>query len=312
MIISATRRTDIPSFYGEWFVNRLKEGYLLVQNPYNNNRYSKVYLSSCDVDIIVFWTKNPIPFLKYLPLIDSMGYSYYFEFTLTPYGKETERNLPDKELLLDTFVSLSKTLGSHRMVWRYDPIIIDNVYTIDYHAERFSYMANRLKNSIERCVISFVDNYKNVTSRIGRDPAYLMNLQSIEKLAMIFADIAKENGFKIYTCAEKIDLEKYGIMHGACIDKSIIEKILGCSISEIKDKNQRPDCLCLSSIDIGRYNCCGNGCSYCYALQSEKTAAVNMKNHNPLSPLLIGEVNSGAIITPRKRDSIVINQLSLF
>ncbi len=312
MIISATRRTDIPSFYGEWFVNRLKEGYVLIQNPYNNNRYSKAYLTPNDVDIIVFWTKNPIPFLQYLPEIDIMGYTYYFEFTLTPYGKKTERNLPDKELLIDTFVNLAKKIGKHRMVWRYDPIIISDVYTIEYHAERFSYMANRLKASTERCVISFVDNYKNVMSRMGKNPAYLMTEQTICKLADVFYDIAKKNGLEIYTCAEKIPLENHGIKHGACIDKTIIQKILRCNITDTKDKNQRPECLCLESIDIGTYNCCANGCNYCYALQNEKIALLNMAKHNPLSPILIGDVNENAIITERKRDSVVINQLSLY
>ncbi len=312
MIISATRRTDLPSFYGEWFVNRLKEGYVLIQNPYNNNRYSKASLTRNNVDIIVFWTKNPIPFLKYLPEIDRMGYAYYFEFTLTPYGKETERNLPDKELLLDTFVNLADKLGKHRMVWRYDPIIIDDVYTIEYHAKRFSHMANRLKNSTERCVISFVDNYKNVMSRMGKDPAYLMTEQNIHKLAEILGGVAKENELEIYTCAEKFNLEKYGIKHGACIDKSIIQKVLGCRITDVKDKNQRPECLCIESIDIGTYNCCTNGCNYCYALQNEKKALANMKRHNPNSQVLIGEVNNSAIITERKRDSVVIDQLSFY
>ncbi len=312
MIISATRRTDIPSFYGDWFVNRLKEGYLLIQNPYNINRYSKAYLTPSDVDLIVFWTKNPIPFLKHLPEIDHMGYTYYFEFTLTPYGKETEKNLPQKELLINTFVSLAEKLGKHRMVWRYDPIIIDQNYTIEYHAERFLYMANRLKNSAERCVISFVDSYKNVMSRMGRDPAYHMTESNIFKLSDIFSTIAKEKGIELYTCAEKIDLEKHGIKHGACIDKGIVEKILGCSITDVRDKNQRPECLCLESIDIGTYNCCANGCNYCYALQNEKTAVNNMRKHNPNSPVLIGEVNPNAIITERKRDSVVVDQLSLF
>ncbi len=312
MIISATRRTDIPSFYGKWFINRLKEGYVLIQNPYNNERYSKAYLTPSDVDIIIFWTKNPIPFLKYLPEIDRMGYSYYFEFTLTPYGKETESNLPDKEVLIDTFISLAEKLGKHRMVWRYDPVIIDELYTIDYHKERFSYMASRLKGSMERCVISFVDSYKNVMRRMGKDPAYLMTEQNIHKLAKIFSDISSENGFEIYTCSEKIDLLKYQIKHGACIDKNIIQKVLGYSIADVKDKNQRPECLCLESIDIGTYNCCGNGCSYCYALQNEKTAFSNMQKHNPLSPVLIGDVNPSAVITQRKRDSVIIKQLSLF
>ncbi len=312
MIISATRRTDIPSFYGEWFVNRLKEGYVLIQNPYNNDRYSKAYLTTNDVDVIVFWTKNPRPFLKYLPEIDKMGYTYYFEFTITPYGREAELNLPDKEILLDTFISLAEKLGKHRMVWRYDPIIIDDLYTIEYHTERFSYMAKMLKNSTERCVLSFVYRYKNVMARMGKDPTYHMTKPNIYKLAEILSGIAKENGLEIFTCAENIELEKYGINHGACIDKSIIEKVLGCNITNIRDKNQRPECLCLESIDIGTYNCCANGCNYCYALQNEKTSIANMKRHNPNSAVLIGEVNANAIVTERKRDSVVINQLSLF
>ncbi len=312
MIISATRRTDIPSFYGEWFVNRLKEGHVLIQNPYNNNRYSKAYLTPNDVDIIVFWTKNPIPFLKHLPTIDDMGYSYYFEFTLTPYGKETERFLPDKEVLLDTFMNLADKIGRHRMVWRYDPIIIDETYTINYHSERFSYMANRLKYSTERCVISFVDSYKNVMSRMGKDPSYLMTEHNIERIAEVFSGIAEKNGLDIYTCAEKFDLDKHGIKHGACIDKGIIQKVLGFDITDSRDKNQRPECLCLESIDIGTYNCCSNGCNYCYALQNEKVALANMGRHSPLSPVLIGDVNLHAIITERKRDSVIVDQLSMF
>ncbi len=312
MIISATRRCDIPAYYGEWFLNRLKDGYAFVQNPYNQNRYSKVYLSKENVDIIAFWTKNPIPFLKYLSKIDELGYLYYFEFTITPYGKKTEKNLPDKEVLIDTFVKLGEKLGKHRMVWRYDPIIIDENYDIAYHEEKFAYMAGRLSGSASRCVISFVDGYKNVAARMGKDPSYNISLSSVHEISKIFSEIAKENNMKIFTCAEKYDLEKYGIKHGACIDKDIIENILGCKIIGAKDKNQRPECLCVESIDIGTYNCCANGCEYCYALQSEESALKNIKRHNPKSPVLIGEVNPSAIITQRDAKSIVINQMSFF
>ncbi len=312
MIISATRRCDIPAYYGEWFLNRLKDGHALVQNPYNQNRYSKVSLSKNDVDIIVFWTKNPIPFLGYLPKIDELGYRYYFEFTITPYGKKTEKNLPDKKVLIDIFVKMSEKLGKHRMIWRYDPIIIDEHYDIAYHKEKFAYMAGRLSGSANRCVISFVDGYKNVTARMGKNPSYNISLSSVYEISEAFSKIAKENDIEIFTCAEKYDLEKYGIKHGACIDKDIIENILGCKIAGAKDKNQRPECLCVESIDIGTYNCCANGCKYCYALQSEESALKNIKRHNPKSPVLIGEVNPKAIITQRDAKSVLINQMSFF
>ncbi len=312
MIISATRRTDIPSYYGEWFVNRLKDGYVLIQNPYNNNRYSRACLNREAVDIIIFWTKNPKPFIKHLDIIEEMGYPYYFQFTLTPYGKETEKGLPTKGELLETFIDLSKRIGKKRVVWRYDPIIISDIYTIDYHAERFSYIAKKLSAFTERCVISFVDSYKNVTARMGKDPAYKMTKKNIFELAKIFSKIAKETNIELFTCSEETDLSLFDIKHGACIDKDLIEQILGVGINAKKDKNQRKECGCVDSIDIGTYNCCANGCSYCYALTSEKTSFYNMARHNPNLPVLIGEVNPDAIITNRDSFSIVENQISFF
>ncbi len=147
---------------------------------------------------------------------------------------------------------------------------------------------------------------------MGKDPAYFMTNQNICILADVFSGIAKENEIDIYTCAEKFELDKYGIKHGACIDKNIIERVLNCKIFDAKDKNQRPECLCLESIDIGTYNCCNNGCNYCYALQNEKTALANINRHNALSPVLIGQVNSSAIVTSRKRDSVIINQTTMY
>ncbi len=312
MIISATKRTDIPSYYGEWFVNRLKAGYVLIQNPYNNNRYSKANLTREAVDIIAFWTKNPKPFLKYLPIIDEMGYPYYFQFTITPYGKETESGLPNKEELLETFITLSEKIGKKRVVWRYDPIILSDIYTMDYHTERFSYMAKKLSSYTERCVISFVDSYKNVTTRMGIDPSYQMSNENIYAISEIFSKIASKNNIELFTCAEAINLDKFGIKHGACIDKNLIEQILGQNINAKKDKNQRDACGCIESIDIGTYNCCANGCNYCYALTNEKLAISNLKKHNPKLPVLIGEVNPSAIITNRESFSVIENQISLF
>ncbi len=308
MIISASRRTDIPSYFGEWFLNRLRQGYVFIPNPYNKSRYSKASLNRESVDIIVFWTKNPLPFLKYLPEIDAMGYPYYFQFTLTPYGKATEKNLPHKNKLLETFVNLSQKIGKHRIVWRYDPVIINDIYTVDYHAEKFAYMVNILSKHTDRCIISFVDNYKNVYTRMGKDPAYAMNNENMFAVAKIFSELAKIHNLELYTCSEEIDLEVLGIQQGSCIDRKIIEKILDAPINVLRDKNQRPQCLCVESIDIGTYNCCANGCNYCYALTSELSAFNNMKRHNPKSSVLIGEIPSDAIITERKNVSVIEKQ----
>ncbi len=312
MIISASRRTDIPSFYGKWFVNRLKEGYLLIQNPYNENRYSHASLKREAVDLIVFWTKNPIPFLPYLSEIESMGYPYAFHFTLTPYGKEIETGLPPKEDLISTFIHLSQKIGKNRMVWRYDPILIDEKHSISFHKEQFAAMAKKIAPFADRVVVSFVDNYKNVTRRMGHDPTYSISDKNIHQIAKLFSEIARSENISLFTCAEEIDLSAYGILHGACIDKGWVEKILARSITCNQDKNQRVECRCIESIDIGTYNCCANGCAYCYALQSEAASHQNMRKHNLLSPLLIGEINSNAIITYRPTKSVINEQLELF
>ncbi len=312
MIISATRRTDIPSFYGEWFLNRLKEGYVLIPNPYNPNRYSKALLTKESVDIIVFWTKNPIPFIKYLDEIDNLGYQYYFQFTITPYNKQIEKNLPNKKEILESFKYLSKRLGSNKVVWRYDPIIINNEFTIQYHEKMFEHMSSKLKNYTNRCIISFVDPYKNVTRRMGENPVYNMKEDIIHQLAEIFSKIANKYNIKLYTCSEKIDLTKYNITKSSCIDKTLIEEILNTKINVKLDKNQREECRCVESIEIGTYNCCNNGCNYCYALQSEESSSNNIKKHNPNSKTLIGEVPNDAIITYRETKSIKEEQISFF
>ncbi len=312
MIISATRRTDIPAQYGQWFLNRLKDGYVLIQNPYNPERYSKAILTKEAVDIIVFWTKNPIPFYKYLDEIGKMGYIYYFQFTITPYDKSVEKNLPSKKELLESFIYLSNKIGNIKMVWRYDPIIINDKFTIEYHEKLFKYMANKLKGYTNRCIISFVDDYKNVTRRMGGNPANSLTIDKIHILAEKFSKIASENNMKLYTCSEAVDLTIYDINKSACIDKELIEEILNIQIDVKIDKNQREECRCVESIEIGTYNCCNNGCNYCYALKSEKSSLENIKNHNPNSPSLIGDVPQNAIITNRETKSVKKAQMSLF
>lgn len=312
MIISASKRTDIPTYYSKWFVKRLQEGYVLIQNPYNKNRYSKAILTREAVDCIVFWTKNPQPMISNLSAIDDMGYPYYFQFTLTPYKKEIEKGIPSKKELLSTFQKLSERIGSNRIVWRYDPIIINDEISISYHINAFKVMAKLLRGYTHRCIISFCDNYKSISKRLGFEIQYQLGKEDIYSIAQAFAQIAAENDMKIFTCAEPWELSTFGIAHAACIDKKMIEEILGKEIDSVKDKNPRPACGCIESIDIGTYDCCSNGCCYCYAIGTETSAKKNISLHNPLSPLLIGEIDLKAIVTQRESRSIIEKQQSLF
>lgn len=286
MIISASRRTDIPAYYGEWFIDRLKKGEVLVKNPFNRKQITKIPLSPKTVDCIVFWTKNPKPFIQYLDIIDQMGYNYYFQFTITPYNNSIERNIGNKMDILDTFKFLSKRLGSNRIIWRYDPIIFNDIMDIDYHTNEFKHLADNLKTYTKRCVISFVDLYKKILKNTSYLNIEEPNNSQANLLIKNLVDIAKSNSIDIYTCAENINLKNYEIKHGSCIDKNIIEDILGYNIKLTRDKNQRSRCFCIESRDIGSYNTCLTGCTYCYANDNNSELKVIRNKYKKDSAIL--------------------------
>lgn len=307
MIISASRRTDIPSYYGKWFVNRLLDGYVLIQNPYNTFRLSRLQLSPDTTDCIVFWTKNPAPMFEELKTISELGYNYYFQYTITPYGKAWESNLPSIEKRIDSLYLLSDRIGKQRIVWRYDPIILNDVFSIQYHVEHFAFLCEKIHSSIDECIISFVDNYNHLHNVI-----HVMSNEQMQIVGKSFSEIAKDYHLKLSTCSEKIDLEQYGIKRASCVDKKRIERIIGCSINSKKDTGQRPECGCIESVDIGSYGTCLNGCKYCYATKSQRTAQNHFIQHSPTSPMLIGWPTDSMIITERKARSSKVSQISLF
>jgi hypothetical protein len=298
MIISASRRTDIPKYYSEWFVNRIKEGYVDVRNPMNASQVSRYSLSSEIVDGIVFWTKDPAPMLKRLDALSE--YSYYFQFSLTPYGKDIESNLPDKHELINTFKELSSRIGSDRVNWRYDPILLNGKYSMEYQIRAFEKIATELDGYTNKVTISFIDEYnfggRSVYSSLqtGEITIAQQNL-----LAEKILEIARDKGMSVDTCAEKIDLQKYGIEHGRCVDGRIFERLNGCKLSRLKtryeelakDTAQRKECHCVESIDIGWPNTCLNGCKYCYATSSRFKLEENINKYNPASSLLCGEID---------------------
>ncbi|WP_066503241.1 DUF1848 domain-containing protein [Abyssisolibacter fermentans] len=312
MIISASRRTDIPAYYSEWLINRLKEGFLYVKNPWNRKQCSKIILNPEVVDCIVFWTKNAQPMLDKLDIIDAMKYSYYFQFTLTPYGKNIEKGLPPKNVVVDTFRRLSDKIGPHRVVWRYDPVIINEKFSVQYHIDTYGKMCNMLRGYTNKCIFSFIDLYAKIRNRTKGIVESEVSDINMNKIADGFSKIAKSYGIELSTCSEVKDLSKYGITHASCIDKAMIENIIGCPIKAKKDVNQRHDCGCIESIDIGAYDCCGNGCVYCYANANQSVVMRNMKKHNDKSPILIGNIDANHVITERKVKSFKILQTSMF
>ena len=311
MIISASRRTDIPSFYSDWMFNRLKEGYVCVRNPMNIHQISQISLSPDVVDGIVFWTKNPTPMLERIHELDK--YTYYFQFTLNSYGKDVEKNVPSKnDVIIPTFKKLSSIIGKERIVWRYDPILINEHYTIEYHKKYFKKLCESLSNYTQKCTISFIDLYKNTERNIQPLNIHIPSNDEVIDLMDFFSTVAKDNGIYIDTCAEEYDLSSLNIKHACCIDKQRLERIGNYQLKIGKDKNQRGVCGCIESIDIGMYNTCENGCMYCYANFNREMARKNHEKHNPLSPLISGKIKDDDKVNIRNVKSNIDGQLQLF
>ena len=308
MIISASRRTDIPAFYSDWFFNRIKEGYVLVRNPMNAHQISKISLSADVIDCIVFWTKNPRPMINRLD--ELKDYNYYFQFTLNSYAKDIEPNVPSKDKeIIKSFRELSEKIGKDRVVWRYDPILINDNYSVDHHIKYFRKLAELLDGSFDHCIISFVDYYRKNATSFKENNISELQKDIVYVIAESFNKVSNELGFIIKTCAEKYDLSKYGIAHGKCIDDEMISHIAGSRLNVQKDKNQRAECSCVESVDIGLYNTCLHGCKYCYANYSNKSVIENHKKHDPAAPILCSSISEKDIITEKSIKSLFDPQL---
>ena len=297
MIISASRRTDIPSLHTKWFLNRLKEEYLITQNPISKNNFYKIPLNKNIVDIIVFWSKNPnIDFLKE---VRDLGYKFYLHFTITPYDKNIERNIPNKKLLIRNFQTISKLFGKEKIIWRYDPIILNDDFNANYHINNFKNFADSLNGYTDECIFSFVQIYSKIKNNIK-------NINDNDKIILIenIKEISEKNNIKLKSCSQDFDnITNIRVEKSACIDKERIQKILGYYIKEKKDKSQRKLCNCIESIDIGIYNTCTNGCIYCYANSKNILKDYNANNEILSDKNLID--NKNAAVTERK---IIVNE----
>lgn len=304
MILSASRRTDIPAFYSEWFIHRLRERFVLVPNPYHAKQLSRLSFSPETIDCIVFWTKNAAPLLPRLDEMEKLGYeNYYFEYTLTPYGADIEKQLCPKTEAIRTFQQISDRVGPRRIDWRFDPILLGGDITETCIFERFETLARQLAPYTERCIISFIDIYRHLP------PVFqALSAETTDLIARHLAQIAAAYRLPLYACGESRDYSRYGILPAACIDKEKIEKILGCTLQIRKDSGQRALCRCMESIDIGVYNTCRHGCTYCYATKNRLTPAPPP----PTAPMLTGYPAGDEKITEKTAVSLKTRQGSLF
>ena len=307
MIIQTGNRTDIPAFYAEWFANRLREGFVLVRNPFNPLAVTRYRLDPSVVDLIVFCSKNPEPMLKHLQLLES--YHQYWFVTITPYGKDIEPNVPEKCRVMDVFRCLSEQVGAGNMCWRYDPILLNAEWTIDRHVEAFTNMCEMLAGYTHTAVISFIDLYEKVKRNYPEARTVPFSAQLI--LTEAFVKIGEKYNMTIKPCGEDPRLADVGADCSGCMTVRTFEDAIGQPLNLPPNPGNRRECACNITGDIGAYNTCGHFCRYCYA-NADRAAVVNaMKQHDPASPLLIGRVGPDDVIHDARQVSWIDPQLRL-
>ena len=295
MILFASGRTDIPAFYSNWFINRVKAGFVDVRNPFNQNLVSRINFS--DVDLIMFCSKNPLPMIDKLKMLKV---PVLFHVTITPYSKDVEPNIPDKRLIIEGVKKLSLVLGIDNVVLRYDPIFLSDKYNVDYHIRAFDKLCKNLNGYVNKIIVSFMDEYKNV--RINKDILKYRTFtrEDYKKIGEAFSKSAMDNGMSVQTCFEDNDLTEYGFVKGECLSHELAYILTG---KKFKSSNVRKEkkCECVQMVDIGDYNSCMHMCKYCYANYDEKAVSSNFERHDDNSSLLIGSVQSDDVIKDRKK-----------
>lgn len=317
IIISASRATDIAGFFGDWFVDKWQKGECKWKNPFNGKFYT---ISLKKARAVVFWSKYPQNFFKHLDFIKENIPIFYFQYTLNDYDKNIEQNLPNLNKRVECFKNLSEQICKDRIIWRFDPLILSDEISLQNLLEKIEFIGDELKNHTEKFVFSFLDIYGKTGRNMHKAGIKYIewNVESMNEFAQKLSDLKSKKGwnFTLSTCAEKIDLDGYGITHNKCIDDDLILKLLKQKIAKqgnitkdedkellkelrgdgqlfdlkaTKDKGQRKECGCIASKDIGAYNTCPFGCVYCYANDNLETPKANFKNHNPQSEILFDE-----------------------
>lgn len=295
MILFASGRTDIPAFYSNWFINRVKAGFVDVRNPFNQKLVSRIYFS--DVDLIMFCSKNPLPMINKLKMLKV---PVLFHVTITSYGKDVEPNIPDKRLIIEGVKKLSLVLGIDNVVVRYDPIFLSDKYNVDYHIKAFDKLCKNLNGYVNKIIVSFMDEYKNVRSNKNILKYRAFTREDYKKIGEAFSKSAHDNGMSVQTCFEDEDLTEYGFVKGECLSHELAYILTG---KKFKSSNVRKEkkCECVQMVDIGDYNSCMHMCKYCYANYDEKAVSNNFERHDDNSSLLIGSIQRDDVIKVRKK-----------
>lgn len=312
MVLNTGSRTDIPAYYSKWFYNRIREGFVLVRNPYYPSQVTRYLLDPEKIDVMIFCTKNPQPMFgdadSFKALLSTFD-TFWF-VTVTPYGTDIEPFVPPAEHVIRSFQKLSEQTGKQRISWRYDPIFVTEKYSVAYHIRQFASMTKVLSRYTSQCVVSFIDLYEK-TKKNFRGVRGVTHEEQ-EQLIDAFSVIAQEYGMQIHLCCENEQLIRKNVDADGCMSKAVLEKALGCKLVVPQKKMAREACTCLLGADIGAYNTCGHGCLYCYANYDRATVLSNMKNHDPFSPFLIGNRHEGDIVKDAVQKSWKNGQLDLF
>lgn len=294
MILNVSSRTDIIAFYTPWFINRLKEGFVDVRNPFYKYNVSRIYFS--DVDAFVFCTKNPMPILPYLHLLKK---PILFHVTLTPYDRKVEPNVPKKSHVIASIKKLSTVLGKENIYVRYDPIFINDTYTVNYHIKVFAKLMEHLDGYVSHVIVSFLDNYKNVQKNISVLNPKKITDDMYREIGLNFSKVAKEHNITVQTCCEEHNLIEYGFKKEDCISATLAYKLTGKTNFKYWKARGR-NCKCIEMVDIGAYNSCKHYCKYCYANYNEEEINKNVLKHDVNSSLLIGHLSMADKIVVRK------------
>ena len=309
MIINTGQRTDIPAFYSEWFINRIKAGFVLVRNPYNPKLVTKFKLDPTIVDVIGFCTKNPRPMFKYLDILKPFGQFWYI--TITGFDTDLEPNVPKIDEVIEDFKFLSNKIGKNSIAIRYTPIIINEKYTKERHIKTFEYIISKLSGYTNLATFGFLDLYPKL-ERNHKDLKDTDDKTKIE-ISLEFKKIAKKYNMELRLCSKEKWLKEYDIDVNGCMRLEDYERSIGKNLIIKKRMDARKNyCSCLISNDIGMYNTCPHLCKYCYANGDKKIIIDNYMMHNPNSPLLIGDIKEDDIIKDADQESYIDRRISLF
>jgi hypothetical protein len=289
MIISASYKTDIPTFYGEWFIRRLRAGYCMAVNAFNQRAY-RVSLDRASADGFVFWTKNVHPFLKHLPEVRDSGFPFIVQHTINGYPRELETATVDATRAVEAAWKVREMFGPLALVWRYDTIVATSLTPAEFHVENFQRLAAQLEGATNEVVISFAQMYKKTKRNLDaaasersfswHDPTSAEKRELLKQLLRI----AARHRMQLTVCSQP-DLVTEGSQEARCIDARRLQQLAGGAI-QARLKGSRKECGCFESRDIGEYDTCPHGCVYCYAVQQRELAVSRYKEHRPDSEFL--------------------------